>query len=102
MIKLLATDLDGTIVADLRDISPRTQAAIQAAKSRGVKVVIATGRGYAEAEKFQRMLGLTTPVICYQGALIYDPSTNQVIAQQGLSLPAAHALIDAARSLNLA
>jgi Cof subfamily protein (haloacid dehalogenase superfamily) len=102
MIKLLATDLDGTIVADLHDISPRTQAAIQAAIARGVKIVIATGRGYAEAEKFQRMLGLSTPVICYQGALIYDPPSGQVIAQQGLSLPATRALIDAAHALNLA
>jgi Cof subfamily protein (haloacid dehalogenase superfamily) len=101
-IKLLATDLDGTLVADLHTIPPRTQAAIKAAMARGVRVVIATGREYEITHKFSNALGLTTPIICYQGALIYDPSTGQTIAREGLSLPATYALIDAARALELA
>ena len=101
-IKLLASDLDGTLVADLRIIPGRTQAAIKAAVERGVTVVIATGREYRVTQEFVRMLGLTTPVICYQGALIYNPQTGQSIASEGLPVPDVHQLIDLARVYDLA
>lgn len=101
-IKLLASDLDGTLVADLRVIPPRTQAAIKAAVDQGVYVVIATGRDYRVTQEFVRMLGLTTPVICYQGALIYNPQTGESIASEGLPVPYAHRLIDLTRDYNLA
>jgi Cof subfamily protein (haloacid dehalogenase superfamily) len=101
-IKLLALDLDGTLVADLHTIPVRTQAAIRAATDQGVRVTIATGREYEITRKFVQMLGLTTPLICYQGALIYDSQTDGIIASQGLPLPLAHELIDLARSRNLA
>lgn len=101
-IKLLATDLDGTLVPDLNTIPPRTQAAVRAAVERGVRVVIATGREYEITRHFVQLLGLTDPIICYQGALIYDPHTGQPIAREGLSLTTTHALIDQARGLGLA
>lgn len=101
-IKLLASDLDGTLVADLRTIPPRTQMAIKAAVERGVHVIIATGREYRVTQKFVHTLGLTTPVICYQGALIQDPQTGENIACEGLPLPLAHHLIDLARAHQLA
>jgi hypothetical protein len=101
-IKLLALDLDGTLVDRFRTISARVQAAIRAAVERGVRVSIATGREYVVTEKFARLLGLTSPVICCQGAFIYDPLTGQTIHQEGLSLPLAHLVIDLARSQRLA
>ncbi|MBN1218469.1 MAG: HAD family phosphatase [Anaerolineae bacterium] len=101
-IKLLATDLDGTLIADLHTIPPRTQTAVRAATDREVKVVIATGRDYDITRKFGELLGLTTPIICYQGALIFDPQTGQTIAQEALSWSATHHLIDLARSYKLA
>jgi Cof subfamily protein (haloacid dehalogenase superfamily) len=100
-IKLLAADLDGTLVADLHTIPARTQATIKAVVEQDVRVVIATGRGYEDTRKFVHMLGLTTPVICYQGAIIYDFQTGQTIANEGLSMPATSQLIDLARSLDL-
>ena len=101
-IKLLALDLDGTIVTNLHTISERTQAAIKAAVRQGVQVVIATGREYPVTQKFIRLLELTTPVICYQGALIYDFQTDRVIASQTLPLPLAQQLIDLGRAHRLA
>lgn len=100
-IKLLALDLDGTILADLHTISPRTQAAIKAAVAQGVYVSIATGREYDITRKFVEMLGLTTPTICYQGALIYNGYTGETISREGLPLPLAHQLIDLARTRRL-
>lgn len=100
-IRLLALDLDGTLVADLHTIPARTQAAIQAAAEQGVRVVIATGREYGITRKFVDMLGLTTPIICYQGAWIYDPQTGRSIGNEGLPVPLAHELIDLARARRL-
>lgn len=100
-IRLLALDLDGTIVADLHTISPRTQAAIKAAAARGVYVTIATGREYAITHKFVEQLGLTTPTICYQGALIYNATTGETVSREGLPLSMAHQLIDLARTRRL-
>jgi hypothetical protein len=97
-IKLLASDLDGTLIADLHTIPARTQAAIRAAMARGVHVTIATGREYPVTKKFVDILGLTTPIICYQGAMIFDPVNQTSIASEGLPLPLAHRLIDLARS----
>jgi Cof subfamily protein (haloacid dehalogenase superfamily) len=101
-IKLLALDLDGTIVTDLHDIPPRVQTAIKAATAQGVQVVIATGREYPVSRKFIELLGLRTPVICYQGALIYDPVPDRIIASETIPLPLAHHLIDQARAQQLA
>lgn len=101
-IRLLALDLDGTILADLHTIPPRTQAAIKAAVDQGVYVSIATGREYDVTHKFVQMLGLTGPTICCQGALIYNAHTGETIGQEGLPLPLAHQLVDLARAHRLA
>lgn len=100
-IKLIASDLDGTLVADLHTIAPRTQSALKAAQKKGVHVTIATGREYPVTEKFIKMLGLTTPTICFQGALIYNPVTQQTLAGDSLPVPLAHQLITLARRDNL-
>lgn len=100
-VRLLALDLDGTLVADLHTIPARTRAAIQAAAEQGVRVVIATGREYGITRKFVDMLGLTTPIICYQGAWIYDPQTGRSIGNEGLPVDLAHELIDLARARRL-
>ncbi len=90
-------DLDGTLVADLHTIPARTQAAVKAAAERNVWVTIATGREYQVTKKFIHLLGLTAPIICYQGALIYEPEKDHIIGSESLALPLAHQLIDLAR-----
>jgi Cof subfamily protein (haloacid dehalogenase superfamily) len=69
-IRLLALDLDGTLIGpDLR-LWPRTREAILAAVQRGVHVSLATGRMPTSAQPFATELGLHDPVIAYQGALV--------------------------------
>lgn len=69
-IRLLALDLDGTLIGpDLR-LWPRTRAAIVAAVGRDVHVSLATGRMPTSAQPFAAELGLHDPVIAYQGALV--------------------------------
>ena len=43
-IKLVAIDIDATLINDQRQITPKTKEALEAAKQQGVKVVLCTGR----------------------------------------------------------
>jgi Cof subfamily protein (haloacid dehalogenase superfamily) len=77
--KLLAADLDGTLMGDDFTISPRVKAAIHQAIEQGVYVTLATGREYSTAIEYARELKITTPLICYQGGQIRDPSSGEVL-----------------------
>lgn len=69
-IRLIALDIDGTIIDDGLTIGPRTRAAIRAAMDRDVAVSLVTGRMVSSAMRFAGDLGLTGPVVGYQGGLI--------------------------------
>jgi Cof subfamily protein (haloacid dehalogenase superfamily) len=77
--KLLATDLDGTLMGDGFTLSSRVKTVIRRAIDRGVHVTLATGRGYAATLQYARELGITTPLICYQGGQIRDPGSGEVL-----------------------
>ena len=93
-IRLVAIDLDGTLVDDRNVIAPRVREAIAAAREQGVEVVIATGRMFRSALKFADELALTSPVICYQGAQIRDPGSGAVLHERLLAQAHAAAVID--------
>ena len=69
-IRLIALDIDGTIIGDDGVIGPRTRAAVRAALERDIAVSLVTGRMVSSAMRFARELGLTAPVVGYQGGLI--------------------------------
>jgi hydroxymethylpyrimidine pyrophosphatase-like HAD family hydrolase len=62
-IRLVAIDLDDTLLDNSRAISPRAKAAIAAAVARGVTVTVATGRMYPSALPYARQLELDVPLI---------------------------------------
>ncbi|WHY67037.1 Cof-type HAD-IIB family hydrolase [Neobacillus sp. SuZ13] len=68
MIKCIATDMDGTLLNSVQQISSANKEAILKAQSQGVEVVVATGRSYQEATYVLSEAGLTCPVICVNGA----------------------------------
>ncbi len=76
MIRLLALDLDGTLMDDDLVISPRVRSAVAAAQEHGVVVTLATGRMFDSTLTFARELDITAPLICYQGAFIQAPDSN--------------------------
>jgi hypothetical protein len=76
-IQLLALDLDGTIVSGEHGVTPRVRTAIRRAQAQGVAVTIATGRMFRSARRFAQDLGITAPIICYQGALVRHPVTGE-------------------------
>jgi len=77
VIRLLALDLDGTLMDDDMVIrSARARRAISAAQERGVVVTLSTGRMFDATLPFARDLGITAPLICYQGGLIQSPDSD--------------------------
>lgn len=69
-IRLVAIDLDDTLLTDDLVITPRTQRAIATALAAGVHIVPATGRMFPAARKYAVQLGLTGPLITYNGGMI--------------------------------
>lgn len=72
MIKMIATDIDGTILPYAKEFTPTTKNCIKKLSNMGIKVVLATGRMHSSAVPLETQLGLETPIISYQGALIKD------------------------------
>ena len=88
--KLVAFDLDGTLLGEELLVRPRVLSAIAKMRERGIQGCIVTGRMYRAALPFVRQLQFTAPVVCYQGAAVIDPQTDDVL--QDLPLPNAQAL----------
>jgi Cof subfamily protein (haloacid dehalogenase superfamily) len=96
-IKLLAVDVDGTLLTSEQTISPATRQAIDEIRRRGILLVLVTGRRFALARPIALELGLTTPLITHSGALIKDVHTSDVIAVDLLRADLARRVIECAR-----
>lgn len=77
--KLIALDLDGTVLDSRGKISARTKAAIAGVRAAGARVVIVTFRAYRSSKPYAAELGLHVPLICVNGALVKDASDDSVI-----------------------
>ncbi len=74
MIKMVVTDIDGTIYSEKQGLTDNVKACMQNLIKNGIHVAIATGRTYASAKYIADEIGIECPLICYQGGLIntYD------------------------------
>lgn len=68
--RLLALDVDGTLVDRSLRITPRNLDALRAARAAGVSLVVASGRMFRSALPYAEQLDVDQPLICYQGALV--------------------------------
>src|SRR5271170_787789 len=71
--RLLALDIDGTLVNSEHELTEPTRQAVLRAKQAGLEVVLATGRRYSRTLPLVEPLGLHLPLITASGALIKDP-----------------------------
>lgn len=69
--KLVVLDVDGTLIDQDLTLHPRTGAAVAAA-TRRLPVILATGRMYRSVLPWARQLGISEPLVCYQGALVRE------------------------------
>jgi len=71
--RLLAVDLDGTLISVDLQLDPRDVEAVRRAEASGIRVVACTGRPFPGALPWVERLGLQSPLVCYQGAQVRTP-----------------------------
>lgn len=77
--KLIAADMDGTLLDDKYRVRPELLAAIEKCRARGIDLVLATGRLYPSVLPYVKDLGVTLPVIASNGAVVKDPGTGELL-----------------------
>jgi len=98
-IRLLALDLDGTLLNSGGKISERNRAAIESARDNGVNVAVVTGRRFRDARPVALDLGLDVPVIAHNGALTKHARTLETVAVMPLPLEAARKALRVGRKV---
>ena len=99
MIKLIATDIDGTILIPEQQFTKGVKDCIKRLQNSGVKVVLVTGRMNAAAELVAKELNLNTPVISYQGGLVKE--NGNVLYERYLTEDESERIITWAKSENI-
>ncbi|PLT35087.1 Cof-type HAD-IIB family hydrolase [Bacillus sp. V5-8f] len=77
-IKLIALDMDGTLLNEDGKVTEGNRAAIKEAEEKGVKVVLSTGRAYATCNEIAKSLALSSYLITVNGSEIFDPNGDLV------------------------
>lgn len=96
--RLLAADIDGTIVTSRREVTPGVLRAVQQAQARGVRVLLATGRIWMSAEPYVRRVGADPPAILYNGGLVYDFRASEEWRRVHLDYAHARAVLEILRA----
>lgn len=97
--KMLVVDMDYTLLNKEKKVSERNRNALRRAMEQGVHVVVATGRIYTSARVYARLLGINTPIIASNGAIIREAAfespihTEKTIYRNLLSVEAAAEMI---------
>ena len=86
-LRLLALDLDGTLVNERLEIDPRDAQAVRAALEHGLHVILATGRMYRSSLPYAQQLGLKGPIINYQGAVVRELGSAEILYRCELTVP---------------
>lgn len=84
-IRLIVTDLDGTLLNSEHEVSPRTEEAIRAAQARGVAFTVATGKTFPSTTALIERFDIRLPVICGNGTSVHAV-TGEVLYEDPISL----------------
>lgn len=93
-IKMIAIDIDGTLLTPEKQLTARTRDAIQAAQQAGIIVTLATARRYENSQQFADLLGISIPLITCDGALIMQHPAGSVLHTQLLDAAIAQQAAD--------
>ena len=96
-VRLVATDLDGTLLRDDRTISTRSQMTLKRAIASGVTLTLVTARPPRFVAALARQLDVSALAICCNGALIYDIERGALLEHWPLSAETAATLASALR-----
>ncbi|MGI2327440.1 Cof-type HAD-IIB family hydrolase [Planococcus sp. YIM B11945] len=98
---LIVLDLDGTLLTDQKVISDKTKTTLGKALDAGHQVMIATGRPYRSSEPYYRELGLTTPIVNFNGAFVHHPNDAKWGTHHTpISLDVVHEVVESMHDFN--
>ena len=104
MYKLIAVDMDGTLLKKDKTISKVTQKAIQHAKNKGVRIVLASGRPIEGLQRYLEELNLISEkdyVLSFNGSIVQNTATKEVIKKNILSGEDLHYLYELSQQLGV-
>lgn len=78
---MIATDMDGTLLTEAKGIAPRTAALIRQVTAAGIRLVLASARPHCSARRYADELGLDTPLVCYNGALLKGADGRELLSR---------------------
>ncbi len=96
--RLIATDIDGTLLDQEGAVTRRATATLARLAERGIPVVLATARPPRRVRPLHAELGLTTPVIAYNGGIAFEPQTGRVLFNHAMELSIARDVLAAIRT----
>src|ERR1043166_5116316 len=96
-VRLIATDLDGTLLRDDGSVSRRSRRVMQRAQAEGVQVVLVSARHPSLLRPKAEAAGVTGLAVCSNGAIIYDPVQGSVLTTAALEPDVARGLIERLR-----
>jgi Cof subfamily protein (haloacid dehalogenase superfamily) len=99
VIRLVAIDLDGTLLDSDKRVEPQTADALRSLPMRGVPIVIASARPPRSVRPTYQLLGLTTPQVNYNGALIWDETARKPVFHLPLKAALVQQIVGACRDM---
>ncbi|MCK3658877.1 HAD family hydrolase [Pasteurellaceae bacterium Pebbles2] len=99
--KVVAFDLDGTLLNSQGQILASSKQAIAQVRTKGVKVVLVTGRHHTAVKPYYHELQLDTPIVCCNGTYIYHPEDDRVELANPLTQAHCDKVIEMAQRYNL-
>lgn len=92
-IKLIAVDMDGTLLDDDKNISVRNKQAVQKAVKAGIVVMFASGRVFAGVKRYADYLDLDVPLVIYNGAAVIGSRSKKVLYEKPIEIKTAQSII---------
>lgn len=99
--KLIAADMDGTLLNDSGTITPQTVKAIKEAVANGAIFTVSTGRPIQGVDKYNGLLNLKAPIITYNGAMIVKSDTREVLFSKTLLYEDAMVILKTGNELSI-
>ena len=96
--RLIATDLDGTLLGPGQNLTPRTIAAVRAAVAASIEVVLVTARPPRTVEALARQLGGQIVALCSNGAIVADYGPGETVIIHTFSAKDATTIIEQLRA----
>ena len=94
MYKLIAIDLDGTLLNSYGQILEKNKLALNNAKEKGIQIVLASGRTTDSVKSIANEIGVQNYIICGNGSLIYDLQKEEIIYDKFIEKKKALQIID--------